>query len=183
MTPLAKKTTSSTESESDDVVKKPVSSARSKNSKPELKPVGHISYPINCFSLTISKIGGDVPTNLLDIVKIWMEAHCTRGGISLESGARAHNLHVQGVLEMMYGKSKQHQRALVKIIRDLIPDRGTGYKVSCKPFEKHQQFTTMIGYITKDSNRAHFQMRYNLVRFCSNHDHFNVFRILSIVYI
>ena len=147
--------------------KKPVSSVRqqpvSKNRSsktPNLKPIGHISYPVNSFSLTISKIGGDVPTNLLDIVKSWMEANCMRGGISLESGARAHNLHVQGVLEMMYGKSKQHQKALVKIIRDLIPDRGSGYKVSCKPFEKHQQFTTMIGYITKDSNRPHFQMRY-----------------------
>lgn len=70
------------------------------------KPVGHLSYPVNDFSLTVTKKGGDVVNNCLDLVFKFIEEHCLKGVAAFEVGKRAFNLHVQGLFRIHYPKSK-----------------------------------------------------------------------------
>lgn len=83
------------------------------------------------------------------------------GGVATEVGSRAHNLHIQGVMEMHYPKSPAFKLALTKFIKDLLPDKK-GHKITCKPLCGSQDFSTMIGYITKDQDQAHFQVRQSI---------------------
>lgn len=70
------------------------------------KPVGHLSYPTNDFSLTITKKGGDVAHNSLDLVFKFIEEYCIKGVIAFEVGKRAFNLHIQGLFRLHYPKTK-----------------------------------------------------------------------------
>jgi len=45
------------------------------------------------------------------------------------------------------------------IIRKLLPSGGRGYKIMLKPFEKAQSVSAMIGYVTKDEGKPHYQIR------------------------
>jgi hypothetical protein len=43
------------------------------------KPIGHDHYPITGYSLTISKVKGDIPANIIDIVGDFISTSCIRG--------------------------------------------------------------------------------------------------------
>jgi hypothetical protein len=43
------------------------------------KPIGHEHYPITGYSLTISKVKGDIPANIIDIVGDFISTTCIRG--------------------------------------------------------------------------------------------------------
>lgn len=123
---------------------------------------GHSHYPVNDFSLTISKIKTDVPIGLLDIIyDEFYRAYCLKGGISTEVGQRAHNLHLQGVFRIKYPKDPPAVAKLTKIIKDVIKSFTkslSGYRVLLKPLGCQQTFVTMVGYITKDAGKyiVHF---------------------------
>lgn len=79
------------------------------------KPIGHLSYPTNDFSLTITKTGGDVANNTLDMIFKFIEEHCVKGVVAFEVGKRAFNLHIQGLFRIHYPKSKGNILILISI--------------------------------------------------------------------
>ena len=58
-----------------------------------------------------------------------------------------------------YPKSKQHVAKLIKIIKSLLPLNGKGFRLVFKLFSTGQTLSAMIGYITKDSGKEHYQIR------------------------
>jgi hypothetical protein len=40
---------------------------------------GDITFPLNSFSLTITKTGGDIAVELLEILEAFLKQHCTKG--------------------------------------------------------------------------------------------------------
>ena len=130
-----------------------------KSDNKQMKPIGHIDYPVTSFSLTIVKSGGDIQTCLLDIIGNFITDKCLRGAVSTEVGSRAHNLHLQGVIELHFPRAPTYVKILCKYIKDLLPDKK-GHKVACKPFNTSQNFAAMVGYVFKDQDKPHFQTRY-----------------------
>ena len=111
---------------------------------------GHPTFPLNHFSLTISKIKCDVELYLLDVLHAFLVENAVRGGVSTEVGHRAHNLHLQSVFSMKYPRDPKSVKELTKMIKALIKPPLKGYKVHLKPLSSNQTVTAMIGYITKD---------------------------------
>lgn len=73
---------------------------KSRAVKRDCKTPGDITLPLNCFSLTISKVKDDVPYSLLkSIFDNFIVKFCQKGGISTEVGARVGNCHLQGVFQ------------------------------------------------------------------------------------
>ena len=131
---------------------------------------GDETFPVNAFSLTISKckgksirislnchlsslmsamlfsscLIGDVPLPLLEVVYNWIVAHCVKGGIATEVGKRAFNFHLQGLLQLRYPKTKPYVTKLSKILKSLIP-KQQGYKIMLKPLQGAQTLSAMIG--------------------------------------
>ena len=100
-----------------------------------------------------------IQLSLLDIIDDFVTANCIKGAISTEVGSRAHNLHIQGVIELHYPRAPTYVKILTQFVKDLIPDRK-GHKVIVKPFTLSQTFQTMVGYVFKDQGKPHFQTRY-----------------------
>ena len=117
------------------------------------KPPGHSCYPLNNFSLTITKSKDDVSLDALDRIAAFIEDHCIKGGVSTEVGRRIFQLQLRGVLKMHWPKSKEHLQKLQKILKGLLPENGKLYRVLVKPFANTQNFSAMIGYITKDQGK------------------------------
>lgn len=44
------------------------------------------------------------------------------------------------------------------MVRKLLPDKGKGYKMQLKPLVGGQNLNAMIGYITKDQGKSHYQI-------------------------
>lgn len=125
----------------------------------EEKLPGDLTFPETDFSLTITKTGEDVSLELLDILYEFLLQYCVKGGVSFEVGARAFNLHIQGLFRIHYPKTKEFVKKLQSFIKKLLPQKGKGYKVNLKPLAGGQSFSAMIGYITKDVGQAHYQIR------------------------
>lgn len=132
----------------------PVDINRSKKkSAADTKPPGHHTYPINDFSLTISKTGGDVELCVLEKVYEFLVKYALKGGVSTEVGNRAHNLHLQAMFQMRYPKDKAHVKEAVALLKQDLIKPLTGYKILLKPFATSQNFSAMLGYITKDQGK------------------------------
>jgi hypothetical protein len=122
--------------------------------KIEEKIIGHPTFPVSDFSLTITKSKGDVAVVALDIVyEEFIKPFCIKGAIATEVGTRAHNLHLQGVFKARYPTNREEQ------IKKKFPYNGTQYRVNVKPFGNKQNFNAMIGYVTKDHGQTHYQLR------------------------
>jgi hypothetical protein len=87
------------ESANDDTSPAPIKRARKAHTKnkgnTDDKPPGHSSYPITCWSITVSKTKSDVSVSLLSIFHNWITAFCLRGAAATEVGKRAFNFHLQ----------------------------------------------------------------------------------------
>ena len=116
-----------------------------------VKPPGDSAYPTNDFSLTITKTKDDVGLDSLDAVAKYLEEHSIKGGVSTEVGQRAFQLHLQGVFRMHWPATKQYVQLLQKIFKSILPAAGKLYKVLLKVFKAAQNFSAMVGYITKDA--------------------------------
>lgn len=127
---------------------RPSGSTKPKQDPP--KPPGHSSYPINDFSLTVTKTKDDVGLDALANMDKFIQDTCIKGGVSTEVGTRAFQLHLQGVFRMHWPSTAEYKLRLQKIIKALLPAAGKLYKVLVKPFGTRQEFSAMIGYITKD---------------------------------
>jgi hypothetical protein len=114
------------------------------------KPPVDSSFPINDFSLTITRAVADIPLLYLEIIYEFYTKYTLKGGVSTEVGSRAFQLHLQGAFRMRYPTHKMYMNELTKMIRKLLPQSGFRIKVLVKPFGLLQSFTPMIGYITKD---------------------------------
>lgn len=114
------------------------------------KGPGHPSFPINDFSLTITKTNADVGRDAFESVAVFIKEHCVKGGVATEVGRRKFQFHLQGIMRMHWPVTLSYLAILQKCIRDLLPLKGVGYKVNCKPFHRGQNFSAMTGYITKD---------------------------------
>lgn len=133
---------------------RPPKSATSSSAAVTMKPPGHPAYPTNDFSLTITKSKADVHTTAIDEVAKFMETHCIKGGVATEVGMRAFQYHLQCVMRMHWPTSKEYVTYLSKEIRKLMPQKGLGYKVTLKPCRQGQEFSAMLGYITKDQGKC-----------------------------
>jgi hypothetical protein len=129
------------------------------------KVPGDSSYPVNEFSLTVTKTGEDVGLESLDTIGKFIVDHCLKGGVSTEVGQRAFNLHLQGVFRIHWPKLKEYVQHLQKLLKSSMPNKGTKYKVLLKAFAANQQFSAMVGYITKDQGL--FLFLFNFHWFCS----------------
>ena len=109
--------------------------------------------------MTVVKSGGDIQPSLLETIGDFIKLKCLRGAVSTEVGSRAHNLHLQGIIELHYPRAPSYVKILCQYIKDLIPNKK-GHKVACKPLTFSQNFTTMVGYVFKDQDKPHFQTRY-----------------------
>lgn len=124
------------------------------------KPIGHHSFPISNYSLTITRGGGlDIPLDALDAVEDFLKRDTQKGGAATEVGARNNNLHIQSAFSVHYPKTPDAAKYLAKYVRSLLPLDGKGYKIQCKPFSPGQTWEAMIGYITKDQGRQSYQIR------------------------
>jgi hypothetical protein len=126
------------------------------------KPPGHEHYPINDFSLTVSKTKGDVCPTLIEVIYEFIKTYCLKGGVSTEVGHRAHNLHLQSAFRIKFPRDEASVKKLTKIIKEMIKDHLhclTGIRVFLKPLGKSQSFTLMMGYIVKDEGQSHFTIR------------------------
>ena len=141
--------------------------ARGKSSIP--KEIGHPSLPLNSFSLTISKVKGDVDSSLLDAVQSVLQPISTKFVLGLEVGIRAFNMHIQGVVTLLMPKTDIYVRELKMTIKQVLPMRGRGFKIQIKPFAVGQTFSSMIGYCTKDQGKGHYQVRVHNVSPSVNH--------------
>ena len=135
----------------------PKGSATQKDS--QVKLPGDPTYPLNSFSLTISKAADDVDRQTLDTVHNYLSRVCTQSLVSFESGSKKHNLHIQGIFSMLFPRTPASIAQLRKILKALLPLYGRGYKVMIKPLGLNQTFSAMIGYCTKDQGRPHYQLR------------------------
>lgn len=133
-------------------------SSASADTKKETLP-GHINFPINDFSLTITKTCGDVAFHCLEIIFSFIKQYCLKGGVSTEVGHRANNLHLQAVVRIQYPSTKVMEEPLRKFIKKLLPDAGKSCKVQIKVIGVNQKFSAMVGYITKDETRPSYQIR------------------------
>jgi hypothetical protein len=128
--------------------------------KIEEKTIGHPTFPVSDFSLTIIKSKGDIAVVALDIVyEEFIKPFCIKGAIATEVGTRAHNLHLQGVFKARYPTNREWILKLNKQIKRILPYNGTQYRVNVKPFGNKQNFNAMIGYVTKDHGQTHYQLR------------------------
>ena len=123
------------------------------------KEIGHPSFPLNSFSLTISKVKGDVDSSLLDSVQAVLQSISTKFVLGLEVGVRAFNMHIQGVISLLMPKTDIYVRELKAVIKQVLPMKGRGFKIQIKPFSVGQTFSSMIGYCTKDQGKGHYQFR------------------------
>lgn len=125
-----------------------------------VKPPGHDHYPINDFSLTVSKLKGDAAVGLIDVIYNFIEEFGLKGGASTEVGHRAHNPHLQCVFRIKYPREPDSVKTLTKIIKDLVKAYTKSlkdYRVYFMPLTKSQTFALIIGYISKDEGQPHFQ--------------------------
>eukprot|EP01031_Cornospumella_fuschlensis_P027563 gene27563-33289_t len=127
----------------------------------QVKLPGDASFPLNDFSLTVSKTsGGDIPMpTSLDAIQAFIVDYCVKGAVSTEVGSRAFHLHLQGVLRLRYPKTADYVSMLQKFIKNLLPNKGKGLKVMLKVLRGDQTFIGMIGYVTKDVGQPHYQLR------------------------
>ena len=123
------------------------------------REIGHSSLPLNSFSITISKIKGDVDPLLLDAVQAVLQPISTKFVLGLEVGIRAFNMHIQGVVSLLMPKTDIYVRELKAVIKQVLPMKGRGFKIQIKPFSVGQTFSSMIGYCTKDQGKGHYQFR------------------------
>jgi len=123
------------------------------------KPIGHRSFPLSNYSLTISRGSLDVPLDALEAIDDFLKRDTQKGGAATEVGARNNNLHIQSAFSIHYPKSPESAKVLAKYVRSLLPLGGKGYKIQCKPFSPGQTWEAMIGYITKDQGRQSYQIR------------------------
>ena len=63
---------------------------------------GFPQYPGSSWSLTVSKVSGDIALPTLDTVLNFIVTSSNRGGLSTEVGSRAHQLHLQGVFQTLF---------------------------------------------------------------------------------
>lgn len=117
---------------------------------------GDSRYPVNEFSLTITKKNGDVHIEAVDVIGKFITDHCLKGAISTEVGPRVHNYHLQGIIRVRWPKAKKDCTELQKILKRLLPERGNGYRIVAKPLGTNQTFVAMLGYVTKDSGKYLF---------------------------
>lgn len=116
-------------------------------------------FPVTEWSLTITKNKSDVALNTIDILAVFMEKYCLKGGISTEVGSRVFQLHLQGVLRLHWPKTEERIKELQKFIKAMLPERGKLYRVNLKPLQGGQTFVVMLGYCTKDAGKPHYQLR------------------------
>ena len=109
----------------------------------------------------------------------WLLQSAIKYVIAFETGHRAFNLHIQGVIRMLYPSSPDFIRKLRKIIKHNLPNTGSGYKIIIKKLNPQQSFMAMIGYCTKDNGKSHYQVRFSnvspedLSNGRTQHDHFS----------
>lgn len=115
---------------------------------------GDSSYPVHDFSLTVTKTGQDVGADALHNVYKFIKKYCLKGGVSTEVGQRAFNHHLQGVFRLHWPSTKLYVQELQKFVKELLPAKGKSYKVLLKVFAKNQNFSAMVGYITKDEGES-----------------------------
>jgi hypothetical protein len=84
------------------------------------KPPGHSHYQPNNFSLTISKLKGDVHPELLDLLHDYMTKTSIKSGLSTEVGHRAFNLHIQGTISDLTKFSNLSSRAWSEVYLDTV---------------------------------------------------------------
>ena len=117
-------------------------------------------FPVFNYSITITKPGGDVGSQVLDLVDSFMKSHCLQGGAATEVGKRAHRFHLQCLMRMKYPSSKIYIKKIQAHLKSLLPGKGVGYKVFAKPLAPSQTFKAMLGYILKDEGEPWFQVRF-----------------------
>lgn len=122
------------------------------------KPPGDSAYPINDFSLTVTKTKDDVGLDALDMIAHWIEHYCVKGGVATEVGQRAFQLHLQGLFRIRWPSNREYTLRLQKLIKDMLPNKGKLYKVLVKVFGINQHFSAMVGYITKDQGNYPYSL-------------------------
>lgn len=125
-------------------------SGTTKVTSQSFKAPGDSAYPVNDFSLTITKTKDDVGLDALDNIAKFIEEHCIKGGVSTEVGHRVFQLHLQGIFRIHWPSNKEYTQRLQKLLKTLLPAQGKQYRVLVKAFMKNQNFSAMVGYITKD---------------------------------
>ena len=63
----------------------------------------------------------DVPFGCLGVIHTWIQIHCTKGSVATEVGSKAHQLHVQGVIECFFPGSTLAQKSMNKTFKSLFP--------------------------------------------------------------
>lgn len=142
-----------------------ITTAPKKNKKTELKSPkvkkvvdkepGHISFPVNDFSLTITKTNDDVGLDAFEAIGAFIKKHCIKGGVSTEVGKRKFQFHLQGIMRIHWPSTAIYIQELQKVVKNILPLKGLGYKVFVKHCKAGQNFSAMIGYITKDEGNIY----------------------------
>lgn len=115
------------------------------------------------FSITIVVNGGHVPPGWLDAFDSWMNVRCTAGIGALERGNKEQHLHIQAAARLRVqgpvGKPTINLlRNQIKSALGVRRNDGSGCKVEIKAFAPGQQWSLMLGYITKDEGKPHYRM-------------------------
>ena len=126
----------------------------------EIMPLYDSTHPLQAVSITVSRLGGDVPVEWLELLGQYMKIFAVLGLIAVEQGTMERNLHLQAVMVMhMSGADRcielitehikvwldvwTHEKFQIKVVR---MDRSRG----------HALFY-MMGYCLKDRPYAHFK--------------------------
>jgi hypothetical protein len=124
---------------------------------------GYDRYPLTDWSLTITKTGADVAAQDQEVIHAFFKYYCTRGGVALEVGPRAHNLHFQGVFTTKYPTAPEYQKKMNLFVKHLFTHKVKGHRFNIKPLAPAQTFELMCGYIMKDEGQHWFSYRvYNV---------------------
>jgi hypothetical protein len=120
---------------------------------------GFSRYNPSQWSLTITKTGADVAAQDLEVLFLFFVHHCIKGGVALEVGPRAHNLHFQGVFECLYPTAPAFAKKMNLFVKKLFNNNGRGHRFLLKPLAATQTLKLMCGYIMKDEGQHWFAYR------------------------
>jgi hypothetical protein len=65
---------------------------------------------------------GDIALSILDVIDLFHQNYCIKGGVSTK--ARAHKRHLQGIFRTHYRTSQQFKKEMDKFVKAYLSSKG-----------------------------------------------------------
>lgn len=127
------------------------------SSSPSLYGVG-TKWDDATLSITISRKGGDMRPGWLDSATSFFGRLSKKFCLCVEVGARAQNMHIQGVAVLPMASDKSAKNTFVKELKDALMVTPTDQaQVMVRIATEANGEKILLGYVQKDRNKAHYR--------------------------